>query len=749
VRLALLGPDGAALPLRLVGETTAGAAERVIELAGTVTTATFAGIVARPVPSLLRGFSAPVRLESVQSDDELLFLLRHDADLCNRWEAMQRIQSRAVTALIEAGAAGPDAAMPPALIAAYRSVLDAEEADSAWRALALRLPTFAGIADGRQSIAVEAIDDALRAIRNALAGAARTGKLSTRSTTTRRRTHSARPQWTARAGQPRARFPDQRHRRARAGVAAISRCRQHDRCLGALVALNDADCAERQVALAEFRDRWQDTALLLDRALALEATGTCRAAWRRSPRLSDPAFDRRNPNGCARCCTGSRNGTGRTSMPRTEGVRVRATRCWRSTPAIRNWPRGWRSRRQLAPLDASRQALMRRNSIASRRPGPVGRRGRTGREGAGRLSGSSPLPPVGLDGDLAGFLALVLLQAASFQHERGVGHHVGVAAKHALRGRRIEPEPGARLEPAIADRIGNAPLDRVRGVFARDEGNVLELVRVRRLDALYDFLVRQLALEPAGMDEHDVPETRPGFRRAQEAHERAQRGARGKPPQRFAGWHFAQAEEAVGARGQVHRVARFEPRQPRRQRAGVDAHGVELVRRLPGGTVDEGIRPADHLVVDRQRQASELARVNFTSGASTCSENKSSVQSRRATTRPDPLAVIDRHCGSCIMAFFRCRIMTGMARLPPGRGPHPRRRPAAAGRARDAADDGAGGRRGVRRRGQGQRPPASSGVHPPATPPSSRAGCRASATTASGLRCRCGARMARSWACST
>ena len=299
VRLALLGPDGAALPLRLAGETAAGGGERVIELTETVTTATFADIGARPVPSLLRGFSAPVRLEFVQSDDELLFLLRHDADLCNRWEAMQRIQSRAVTALIEGGAAGHDAAMPPALVAAYRIVMDAEEADPAWRALALRLPTFAGIADGRPAIAVEAIDRALGAIRLALAG-------------------SLRARWEALY----ARFRDTAPyafnavaagRRALANRAlgfltgdaagralALRQFRDADNMTdgwGALVALNDADCAERQMALAEFRRRWQDTPLLLDRALVLEATGNLPGRLEAVAALwSDPAFDRRNPN---------------------------------------------------------------------------------------------------------------------------------------------------------------------------------------------------------------------------------------------------------------------------------------------------------------------------------------------------------------------------------------------------------------------------------------------------------------------
>jgi aminopeptidase N len=175
VRLALLGRDGTAQPLQLAGESTAGAGERVLELTEAVTSATFVGVRERPVPSLLRGFSAPVRLEFDLADDELLFLLRQDADLCNRWEAMQRIQARAIAALLDADAASPACPLPVALREAYRIVVGDDQADPAWRALALRLPTFAEIADHRTLVDVERIDGALRAVGGALASELREG----------------------------------------------------------------------------------------------------------------------------------------------------------------------------------------------------------------------------------------------------------------------------------------------------------------------------------------------------------------------------------------------------------------------------------------------------------------------------------------------------------------------------------------------------------------------------------------------
>ena len=66
----------------------------------------FAGVAGRPVPSLLRGFSAPVMLEFDYTDDELAFLAAHDSDPVNRWDAAQRSFARAMLALARDHRAG-------------------------------------------------------------------------------------------------------------------------------------------------------------------------------------------------------------------------------------------------------------------------------------------------------------------------------------------------------------------------------------------------------------------------------------------------------------------------------------------------------------------------------------------------------------------------------------------------------------------------------------------------------------------
>ena len=93
VKLALFGPDGRMLPLH------DGAAEQVVVLDAAEQTFVFTGIEHAPVPSLLRGFSAPVILECAYAPAELALLLTHDTDGFNRWEAAQQLAWRAYAEL--------------------------------------------------------------------------------------------------------------------------------------------------------------------------------------------------------------------------------------------------------------------------------------------------------------------------------------------------------------------------------------------------------------------------------------------------------------------------------------------------------------------------------------------------------------------------------------------------------------------------------------------------------------------------
>ena len=142
--MGLLARDGRALPLQLEGEAQAVGFQRVLVLNETKSFFTFINVDAEPVPSLLRGFSAPVTLTDGLSDTDLLILLQHDTDPFSRWEAGQRV---ALNRLL--GAVHGDAVLTldAAFIDAMRAVLRHPTLDPAFKELVLTPPSEGYVAE--------------------------------------------------------------------------------------------------------------------------------------------------------------------------------------------------------------------------------------------------------------------------------------------------------------------------------------------------------------------------------------------------------------------------------------------------------------------------------------------------------------------------------------------------------------------------------------------------------------------------
>jgi len=133
VLAALLGDSGQTL-----------AAERLLVLDSAEQSWTFDDVEQAPVPSLLRGFSAPVMLDDGLSDAGLLTLLAHDNDPFNRWEAGQRLALSRLLAALPANAPGEPGA---AFIEAMRGVLRHPGLDAAFKELVLTLPSEGVLAE--------------------------------------------------------------------------------------------------------------------------------------------------------------------------------------------------------------------------------------------------------------------------------------------------------------------------------------------------------------------------------------------------------------------------------------------------------------------------------------------------------------------------------------------------------------------------------------------------------------------------
>jgi aminopeptidase N len=172
--MGLLG-DAGALPLKLKGEEgsheTSDNTHRVLTLDQPAHTFVFEGLPERPVPSLLRGFSAPVRLKYDYSNSDLRSLMSRDDDGFVRWDSAQTLATNSINALQDALAAGEELSLEPLLAEACVDLLRDESLDPAMVAAMLRLPaenTLAELASHQGGADVDAIHGAREFLKAAL-----------------------------------------------------------------------------------------------------------------------------------------------------------------------------------------------------------------------------------------------------------------------------------------------------------------------------------------------------------------------------------------------------------------------------------------------------------------------------------------------------------------------------------------------------------------------------------------------------
>ncbi|KQP43394.1 aminopeptidase [Pseudorhodoferax sp. Leaf274] len=158
VALGLLGADGQELSTQQPALFVMTEAQHEI---------VFDGLSAEPVPSLLRGFSAPVILDIDYTDAQLLALLAHDSDPFNRWEAGQRLAlRRALKAIADDGSAAAQPVLDAAFLDAMREVLRHPTLDAAFKELVLTLPSETYLAEQLDVVdpqRIHAVREAMRA----------------------------------------------------------------------------------------------------------------------------------------------------------------------------------------------------------------------------------------------------------------------------------------------------------------------------------------------------------------------------------------------------------------------------------------------------------------------------------------------------------------------------------------------------------------------------------------------------------
>src|SRR6516162_3844825 len=299
--MGLLGPDGAELRTRLEDEAESQDGTRVITLAEARESFRFVDVPGPPVPSLLRGFSAPVKLKDVPLE-RLKFLAINDPEPFARWEAGQQVATYVLLDGIEACRSGVGPApLDPDLVTALRRILADAERDPAFAAEALTLPSEAFLADQVAVVDVDAIHatresarvELGRALSMELASAyvalADTGPYQIEGAAIGRRAlRNTCLAYIAAADAERGATLARAQFESRANMTDV---------LAALTVLADLDRPERPAALARFYANWSRDELVIDKWFALQARSSLPGTPDRVRELTmHPAFERKNPN---------------------------------------------------------------------------------------------------------------------------------------------------------------------------------------------------------------------------------------------------------------------------------------------------------------------------------------------------------------------------------------------------------------------------------------------------------------------
>ncbi len=170
VSLGLLDANGQELPLQLSGWNEPVTGSHTLVLTQASEAFTFVNVDRAPVASLLRGFSAPVILETQDSDDALLTLLAHDTDPFNRWEAGQRLALRQALQALNSTEV-TESPLNPVYLDAMRQVLRHPTLDAAFKELVLTLPSEGYISEHLDTVDPQRVHAVREAMKRQLAHA--------------------------------------------------------------------------------------------------------------------------------------------------------------------------------------------------------------------------------------------------------------------------------------------------------------------------------------------------------------------------------------------------------------------------------------------------------------------------------------------------------------------------------------------------------------------------------------------------
>ena len=300
VAIGLLDEDGNDLPLKTAGDDAA-PTTRVLSLTESSQSFVFEDVSQKPVPSLLRGFSAPAILDAGLGREERAFLMARDSDSFNGWEASQQLSVDILMGLVGDYRAGRELRLDSVYGDAFAALLRDSAGDKQFVALAATLPSQAYLAQQMDEIDFEGVEAAHNFVRAHLSAALR-GDLE--------RLYRENV-----SNEPYAFTTEQVGRRSLKNLCLSYLMREPDEAavelgygqfktadnmtdsMAALAALSHLDVPEREQALGAFFERWKNNPLVLDKWFSIQANSERQDTLAIVRGLmKHPAFSLKNPN---------------------------------------------------------------------------------------------------------------------------------------------------------------------------------------------------------------------------------------------------------------------------------------------------------------------------------------------------------------------------------------------------------------------------------------------------------------------